>query len=132
MIKSVLIADDDPVIRATLLTYLGARGMRVMVAQDSMQASMASLRAPFPDIVLLDIKMPGGGGMQVLKRIRSSSKTSLMPIIVVSGDTDPNLPIEAKIAGANEFMAKPIDLEKLYLKICELINIQPEPLPEKK
>jgi CheY-like chemotaxis protein len=109
MIKSVLIADDDPVIRATLLTYLGARGLRVIVAQDSMQASMASLRAPFPDIVLLDIKMPGGGGMQVLKRIRSSSKTSL-----------------------NEFMAKPIDLEKLYLKICELINIPPVPLPEKK
>ena len=132
MIKSVLIADDDPVIRATLLTYLGARGLRVTVAQDSMQASMASLRPPFPDIVLLDIKMPGGGGMQVLKRIRNSSKTSLMPIIVVSGGSDPNLPIETKIAGANGFMPKPIDLEKLYLMICELINIQPEPLPAKK
>jgi len=125
MLKSVLIADDDPVVRSTVLTYLGARGMRVMVAQDSMQASMVSLRDPSPDIVLLDIKMPGGSGMEVLRRVRNSSKTAAMPVIVVSAATDPNLPIEAKIAGANDFMAKPIDLDCLYLRICELLNIPP-------
>jgi DNA-binding response OmpR family regulator len=124
-IKSVLIADDDPVVRSMMLAYLGARGLRVMVAQDSMQASMVSLRDPSPDIVLLDIKMPGGSGMEVLRRVRNSSKTAAMPVIVVSADTNPNLPVEARIAGANDFMAKPLDLENLYHKICELLNIPP-------
>lgn len=131
MIKSVLIADDDPVIRATLLTYLGTRGFRVMVAADSMQASMVSMRPPFPDIVVLDIKMPGGGGIHVLKRVRASVNTAFLPVIAVSADTDPNLPMEAKLAGANVFLPKPIDLEKLYLKICELLNIDPASMPLK-
>jgi CheY-like chemotaxis protein len=131
MIKSVLIADDDPVIRATLLTYLGSRGFRVMVAADSMQASMVSLRPPYPDVVVLDIRMPGGGGIQVLKRVRTSVKTAHIPIIAVSADTDPNLPLETKVAGANAFLPKPIDLEKLYLKICELLNMQPQSMQAK-
>jgi len=122
--KSVLIADDDQIFRQVVAKFLAERGFTVAIASDGMQASMMAIRNA-PDAVVLDIRMPAGSGLEVLKRLRGSLKTSHVPVIVVSADLNGNLPLEAKQLGAELFLAKPIDLEDLYKKLCEVLHMAP-------
>ncbi len=122
--KSVLIADDDQIFRQMVAKYLSEHGVKVTIASDGMQASMLAIRNA-PDAVILDIRMPAGSGFEVLKRIRGSLKTSQVPVLAVSADLNGNLPFEAKQAGASAFMAKPIQLDQLFNKLCELMHISP-------
>ena len=122
--KSVLIADDDQIFRQVVAKFLAERGFTVAIASDGMQASMMAIRNA-PDAVVLDIRMPAGSGLEVLKRLRGSLKTSHVPVIVVSADLNGNLPLEAKQLGAELFLAKPIDLEELYKKLCEVLHLAP-------
>jgi DNA-binding response OmpR family regulator len=122
--KSVLIADDDQVFRQVVAKFLSDRGIKVSIASDGMQASMMAIRNG-PDAVILDIRMPAGSGLEVLKRFRGSQRTASVPVLAVSADLDRNLPYEAKILGAAEFMTKPVNLKDLYLKLCELMRISP-------
>ena len=72
----ILVADDSR-FQVTLLTKaLQEKGFEVVAAQDAMQAGMVALRSA-PDAIVLDINMPGGSGIEVLKRLRQSTKTSL-------------------------------------------------------
>lgn len=122
--KSILIADDDQIFRQLVAKFLSDRGFKITIASDGMQASMMALRNS-PDAIILDIRMPAGSGLEVLKRVRGSLKTSQVPVLVVSADLDGNLPLEAKQLGANEFLNKPVDLEDLYKKLCEMLYISP-------
>lgn len=122
--KSVLIADDDQIFRQLVSKYLNERGFDVKVASDGMQASMMAIRHS-PDAIILDIRMPAGSGLEVMKRLRGSQKSSTIPVLAVSADTDGNLPYEAKLLGAAGFMAKPVQLEDLYNKVCEILHISP-------
>lgn len=120
--KSVLIADDDPIFRQVVGKFLSERGFNVTIASDGMQASMLAIRNS-PDVVILDIRMPAGSGLEVLKRLRGSQRTSQTPVLAVSADANGNLPLEAKARGAAEFMLKPVDPDELYKKLCALLNI---------
>jgi twitching motility two-component system response regulator PilH len=80
----VLIADDSRVQVFLVKTALEQKGFQVIVAMDAMQAGMTALRNA-PDAIILDINMPGGSGLEVLKRLRMSTKTQLIPVIVVAG-----------------------------------------------
>lgn len=122
--KSVLIADDDQIFRQLVAKFLGDRGFKVSIASDGMQASMMAIRNS-PDAVILDIRMPAGSGLEVLKRLRGSHKTSHVPVLAVSADLNGNLPLEAKQLGAAGFLTKPIDLEDLYKQLCDLLHISP-------
>ncbi|MGH8120013.1 MAG: response regulator, partial [Gammaproteobacteria bacterium] len=72
--------------------------------------------------ILLDMNMPGGTGLEVLKRLKSMAKTSMIPIITFSGTTDPTLPATVLALGAEEFIPKPLDFERLFSLLCELIR----------
>ena len=122
--KSVLIADDDAIFRQVLAKFLTEHGFTVTIASDGMQASMMAIRNS-PDAVILDIRMPAGSGLEVLKRLRGSLKSSHIPVLAVSADANGNLPLEAKQLGASEFMLKPINLEDLHKKLCTLLHISP-------
>ena len=104
----ILVADDDPVSVQTLSSILKAAGFDVVVAQDAMQAIMRAVRDA-PDAVVLDIGMPGGGGEKVLERLKASSKTSAIPVVVVSGV--PNA--SGRAPGVAAVMAKPVKPEQL-------------------
>lgn len=109
---TILIADDDRVLTLVLGTQLKRAGYQVVIVYDAMQAIMAAMRNP-PDAILLDVSMPGGTGLQVLRQLKNSVKTNLVPIIVITGSLEPGMAAKVKSLGADEFMTKPPDVERL-------------------
>src|SRR5882724_4204706 len=84
----ILIADDSRFQVQALTSWLSPKGFEVITALDAIQAWMSALRAS-PDLILLDINMPAGNGLEILKRLRNSPKTQRIPVIVITGDEDP-------------------------------------------
>ena len=121
---TILIADDDRVLTGVLSARLKKEGHRVVVAFDAMQAIMAALRNP-PSAVLLDVNMPGGTGLQVLRQLRNNTKTSQVPIIVISGSLEPETEKQVRELGADDYVRKPPDYEQLLARINQLVK-QPD------
>jgi len=119
--KKILVADDDRVTLETIGAQLRGAGFQVVTAMDAMQAFMVAQRSA-PDAVLLDIQMPGGTGLDTLKRLRSSSKTQAIPVIAMSALKDPETGKRALALGAAEFMAKPVDFERLRTALNRLVT----------
>ncbi len=109
---NILVADDDRVLTHMLATQLGKRGFRVSVAYDAMQAIMMGMRFQFAAVVL-DLGMPGGSGLEVLRRLKSSTKCSLVPVVVLSGSSDEEKLAQARELGAEEVLPKPPDIDLL-------------------
>ena len=122
----ILLADDDRVLTTLLTGRLRPRGVEVVVAHDAMQALMSAMRSP-PDAIVLDIQMPGGTGLEVLRKLKTSSKTSSIPIIVLSGSGTKDTPREVTALGAAEFLLKPVDPEALYQALCRATGQAPAP-----
>ena len=121
---TILLADDDRVQTLMLSTRLKAKGFKVIVAYDAIQAWMAAIRTP-PDVIILDIQMPGGTGIAVLNQLKASPKTSQIPVIVLSGSIDPEMVSRVKGLGADEFLPKPVDLDRLYHSLSSLLGAAP-------
>lgn len=117
----ILIADDDPVITATLSGALKSRGYTIVVARDAMQAVMFAVQQQ-PDVILLDINMPAGTGLGALTRLQASGRTSSIPVLVMSGSTDLTLPATVRAEGAKGFFRKPVDLDALCARLEELLS----------
>jgi len=109
----VLIADDDKVMSHLLAARLKALGWRVDLAVDSMQTLMFAMRTP-PDVIVLDIQMPGGTGFDTLKKLQTSVKTSQIPVVVLSGTVDPKAEQSVLDLGAVQFVRKPVEAEALH------------------
>jgi two-component system, OmpR family, KDP operon response regulator KdpE len=121
---NLLVADDDPLISHLLRTGLQARGWKVTIAADAMQAVMFAMRTP-PDAVVLDINMPGGTGRTALQRLKASVKTSGVPVVVLSGVTQPSVVREMLALGAAAFLHKPADLDQLDATLREALGLTP-------
>ncbi len=116
---TVLVADDDRVQTLMVSGRLKAKGFRVSVAFDAVQAWITAIQTR-PDAIILDIQMPGGTGIAVLKQLKASTKTCQIPVIVLSGSIEPNTISTVMDLGADEFLPKPVDLEKLHLTLTRL------------
>jgi CheY-like chemotaxis protein len=104
----ILIADDSRFQIDLLSRSLEQQGFEVASALDALQAWMTALRAS-PDAIVLDINMPAGSGIEVLKRLKGSAKTRHIPVVVVSGNSEPAIEERAKRVGAAAFFHKPVD-----------------------
>jgi len=120
---TILVADDDRVLAQLLSSRLSKANYSVVVSYDAMHAFMAALRLA-PAAVILDINMPGGSGLEVLKRLKSSTKTSLIPVIVLSGSVDPADVQNVIDLGADEYLGKPPDFERLEGALTRLLPVQ--------
>ena len=118
---TALVADDDRVQTLMLASRLKAKGFKVTVAYDAVQAWIAAIQT-LPDVIILDIQMPGGTGIAVLKQLKASTKPSQIPVIVLSGSIDPQIVPRVKDLGADEFLHKPVDLNALYLALSRLLG----------
>lgn len=118
--RHILVADDDPVTVGMLSGVLTGGGFKVSVALDAMQAVMLAMRTPL-DAIILDIGMPGGGGFQVLERLKATAKVSAIPVIVLTAMTDPALQARVQALGAKEFFTKPIDPSQLRQALDRLL-----------
>ncbi len=116
---TILIASDDRVLTIILTARLKNSGFKVVEACDAMQAIMAALRSP-PAAVLLNFDMPGG--LQILRQLRNSVKTSRVPIIVVSGSLEPERERTARKLGADDYLRRPLDCGQLLDKISQLLK----------
>jgi DNA-binding response OmpR family regulator len=118
--KTILIVDDDPVARQILHAQLKA-SYQTFMSGDAM-AGFVEARKHQPDLILLDLGLPAGGGFVVLQRLKAVPALSLIPVIVVSGlDRTVNEP-KALAAGANAYLQKPAAPDQLLAKIRELIG----------
>src|SRR5215471_2933586 len=118
--SKILVADDSRVQVHLMKTALEQKGFQVLSAMDAMQAGMAALRNS-PDAIVLDINMPGGSGLEVPKRLRISTRTQDIPVIVVSGRIDEHVRQVAEELGVCTFLAKPVDTDQLCRCLTELL-----------
>jgi len=113
----VLIADDDRDLCQLLGAVLRSQGHEVVFAFDAAQA-LTVARTNTPDIIVLDINMPGGTGVGALEKLKINMKTSMIPVLVITASTDERLSTTMQQIGATEFMQKPLDMEKF----CEALQ----------
>src|SRR5438270_13802006 len=119
--SKILIADDSRFQIAILSAGLREKGFEVVVAEDALQAGMIALRTA-PDAIVLDINMPGGSGIEVLKRLRRSTKTQKIPVVIVSGNGDSVVRQVAIELGVADFLPKPAALDQLCSVLTSLMS----------
>ena len=110
----VLIVDDEPEIRSSILGVLQDEGFEVDTAQDAEQC-LQKVRADAPDVVLLDIWMPGRDGVQILEELKQVKAN--MPVIIISGHATIQNALEATRKGAFDFIEKPFQIDSILLSI---------------
>lgn len=115
---NVLVVDDELVIREVLRDFLEARGFRVASAASGAEA-LLWLQRNRPGVVLLDIFMPDGNGLEVLRELKHTKPGP--SVLVISGYVDEELRQRVRALGAVECVAKPFDIYKLHALIAERI-----------
>jgi two-component system nitrogen regulation response regulator NtrX len=110
----VLVVDDEAGVRASLAAILGDEGYAADVVESG-EAALAALEARRYDLVLLDVWLPGVDGLEVLSRIRESDRE--LPVVVISGHGTIETAVKAVRLGAQDFVEKPLSLEKTLLAV---------------
>ena len=109
----ILVVDDEPAMVGALGALLGQAGHRIIAAYDGDEA-LRRFRADAPDLILLDLAMPGMDGTTVCQRIREESDT---PIVVISGERDRAATVELLDAGADDYIRKPFRADELLARV---------------
>jgi EAL domain-containing protein (putative c-di-GMP-specific phosphodiesterase class I)/DNA-binding response OmpR family regulator len=112
----VLVADDDPTVRALLQTALGRQGFDLLVATDGREA-IELLAANVVDVVLLDVSMPGMNGIQALREIRADERWRTLPVILVTGSDEEGERVRGLEGGADDYLAKPFAITELAARV---------------
>jgi len=119
----ILVIDDDPQIRRAMRTSLTARDYQVSDARTG-EEGLEKLRSATYDLVLLDMNMPGMGGMETCRLIRSSSEVAIIMLTVSNAEKDK---IDALDAGADDYVTKPFSLPELLARIRATLRRLPQP-----
>jgi len=122
----LLVVDDDPKVTALLRRGLGYEGYIVEVAQSGQQA-LELAREYNPDLVILDIMMPGMDGLEVCRRLRAEGKVPILMLTARDGVADRVLGLNT---GADDYLVKPFAFEELLARIRALLRRGQAPLPE--
>jgi DNA-binding response OmpR family regulator len=119
----ILIVDDDADVRSLLRSALEKVGFEVVEANDGPPA-ISLIREAKGDfsLILLDLLMPGMHGLEILKRIRSSLVTQALPVVVLTASTNPRDEIDLLDAGADDYLVKPIDPERLDARVRAVLR----------
>jgi CheY-like chemotaxis protein len=112
--KKILVVDDEPAVCEVVKEFLESRGYRVVTALSGQEA-LAAVRRERPDLVLLDILMPGMNGLEVLQRIRQMDPSA--GVIMLTAVKDEEVARQAMQQEAYDYLTKPVDLDYLELTI---------------
>jgi two-component system, OmpR family, KDP operon response regulator KdpE len=110
---SILVADDEPQIRRVLRSTLSSQGYVIIEAKTGEEA-VEAVRKEKPDLVLLDVNMPGIGGIAACREIRESSDAPIIMLTVRNAERDKVLALDA---GADDYVVKPFGIEELLARI---------------
>jgi len=116
MKKKILVVEDDKRIVMALAVRLKGKGYNVVAAYDAVMAMSIAMQHR-PDLVLLDISMPGGNGFMVAKRLQNEATTAGIPLIFLTASKQPGLRENAQDLGAVGFFEKPYEAEDLLAAI---------------
>jgi CheY-like chemotaxis protein len=117
----ILLVDDYPDALEVWSLYLKMCGFDVVTASDGAEALDAAVHHR-PDIAILDLEMPGMSGYELARRLRADATTSAIPLIAVSGHSQPSRIEEARKAGCDLVLTKPCDPDRLCLEIQQLLT----------
>ena len=119
--RRILVVDDDPTVGAALEHILKHEGYQVARARDGRGALAAVADRP-PDLILLDLNMPHMGGFEVCQRIKRDPATSLLPIVIVSGEAEFEARMQAWDVGADDFLTKPFQVVEVLARCRSLLR----------
>lgn len=122
MTNTVLIVDDEPAGRQTLEAVLDGEGYRLEMAEDGFQA-LEKAKALLPDVILLDVMMPGINGFEVCERIREDKVLAEIPIIILTALDDHKSMLRALESGADDFISKPFDRYELRARLVGILRL---------
>ena len=114
---SVLVVDDEEQNRTLLKDPLEARGFDVTEARNGAEALQA-IAERLPDVILLDLMMPGMDGFEVCRRLKKSSRTAHIPVLLITALSERRERLMGIEAGANDFLHKPVDMQDLLLRVA--------------
>jgi len=120
---AVLIVDDEDRDRRLLEALLRPEGYVTRLAPSGAQA-LASIAEDPPDLIILDVRMPDMGGNEVARALKSDPATRNIPIIMVTAQNDRVARLAALDAGAEDFLAKPVDRAELWLRVRNLLRLK--------
>ncbi len=124
MLYNVLIVEDDRKMAATLAEQVRVLGHTVSTVY-SPRMAMQQLNQVIPDVILMDINMPGVNGLEVLRFLRRDPVTERVPVIIVSANDSQEVIQAAMEAGANYYLVKPPMLEDIERALEHSITIKP-------
>ena len=119
MSKKILIADDDKAFVELLSEELRGWGYQTDSVSEGIRV-LEVAKKTFPDLILLDLQMPVGKGMEILKRLKKDAQTACTPVVVITG-SDPEQERDAVANGASAFFVKPYDRNKLRECLSQIL-----------
>jgi DNA-binding response OmpR family regulator len=111
-VQRVLVVDDEPTIRQLLAINLLAEGIHVAAVPDGFSARRAALSDP-PDLIILDVMMPGLDGLELLRELRGDPRTADIPVVLLTARTSDAEVWAGWAAGADYYLTKPFDVGEL-------------------
>jgi len=119
----VLLVDDEEEFVTTLSERLELRGIQTRIASDG-QNALRLFEADLPHVVVLDVMMPGIGGLEVLQQIKAIN--SKVPVILLTGHGSKKEGVEGKRLGAFDYLMKPLNIEDLIKRMLEALGTEKE------
>jgi EAL domain-containing protein (putative c-di-GMP-specific phosphodiesterase class I)/DNA-binding NarL/FixJ family response regulator len=120
---TLLIVDDEPQVRKLLETLLQHEGYRTLSAGSGEEALQLVAKQP-PDLILLDIMMPGMDGYEVASQLKGDAATASIPIIMLSALSESSARVSGLETGAEEFISKPVERVELWLRVRNLLRLK--------
>ena len=120
---TVLVVDDEAQIRGLLTALLKPQGYVVQTAASAEEAQ-ERLKTLRPDVILLDLHLPGKSGQDILAQLRADPVTRLLPIIMVTGEATGENRLRAIAGGVTDFVAKPFASEELLVRVKSLVQLK--------
>jgi len=120
----VLVVDDNAHMRKLVVTILQAFGVTQIVEADSADRAWQSLRDTNPDVIVLDWVMEGMSGLELIRMIRTNPQAPnpFVPVIMLTGHTSLDHVRQARDAGVNEFIAKPVSVKTMMSRLVSVIE----------
>lgn len=121
MAKRILLVDDNTTNLQVLFQALSPEGYELLVAQSGEDA-LETARGAKPDLLLLDVKMPGIDGFETFRRLRAASETAAIPVIFLSAHANVESIEKAGELGAEGYLTKPFDFDVIIARVREVLE----------